>query len=156
MRARRFAPLFWTQALGALNDNMFKNALVVLALFRLAHLGPVVVALSGGVFLAPYAVFSATAGQIADAHEKSGVIRLVKFWELGLMALASLGFLSGSFSVLLAVLFGLGVQAAWKNWPEPRADEQSHTYPCRRRAGGDEVGAGADTAARPGGGADPP
>ncbi len=113
MRARRFAPLFWTQALGALNDNMFKNALVVLALFRLAHLGPVVVALSGGVFLAPYAVFSATAGQIADAHEKSGVIRLVKFWELGLMALASLGFLSGSFSVLLAVLFGLGVQAAF-------------------------------------------
>lgn len=113
MRARRFAPLFWTQALGAMNDNMFKNALVVLALFRLAHAGPVVVALSGGVFLLPYAVFSATAGQIADASEKSRVIRWVKFWELGLMVLASWGFLSGSFAVLLAVLFGLGVQAAF-------------------------------------------
>ncbi|MDD2794251.1 MFS transporter [Acidocella sp.] len=113
MRARRFAPLFWTQALGALNDNMFKNALVVLALFRLAHLGPVVVALSGGVFLLPYALFSATAGQIADAGEKSRLIRWVKFWELGLMALASWGFLSGNFAVLLAVLFGLGVQAAF-------------------------------------------
>jgi hypothetical protein len=75
MRARRFAPLFWTQALGAVNDNMFKNALVVLALFRLAHLGPVVVALSGGVFLLPYAVFSATAGQIADAGEKCWRVR---------------------------------------------------------------------------------
>ncbi len=113
MRARRFAPLFWTQALGAVNDNMFKNALVVLALFRLAHLGPVVVALSGGVFLLPYAVFSATAGQIADAGEKSRLIRWVKFWELGLMLLASAGFVQGSFTVLLAVLFGLGMQAAF-------------------------------------------
>ncbi len=113
MRARRFAPLFWTQALGAVNDNMFKNALVVLALFRLAHFGPVVVALSGGVFLLPYAVFSATAGQIADAGEKSRLIRWVKFWELGLMLLASAGFVLGNFTVLLAVLFGLGMQAAF-------------------------------------------
>jgi MFS family permease len=92
---------------------MFKNALVVLALFRLAHVGPVLVALAGGVFLLPYALFSATAGQIADAFEKSRLIRLVKFWELGLMLLASAGFLTGSFAALMAVLFGLGIQATF-------------------------------------------
>jgi len=110
---RRFWPLFWTQALGAVNDNLFKNALVVLAIFRLAHVGPVIVAASGGVFLLPYALFSATAGDLADGFEKSRLIRWVKFWELGLMVLASMGFFTGSFALLLAVLFGLGVQAAF-------------------------------------------
>lgn len=109
----RFLPLFMTQALGAVNDNMFKNALVVLALYRLAHLGPVLVALAGGVFLLPYALFSATAGQLADASEKSRMIRWVKFGELGLMLLASYGFLTAHFALLMAVLFGLGVQAAF-------------------------------------------
>ncbi len=113
LRSKNFLPLFVTQALGAINDNLFKNALVVLALYRLAHLGPVLVALAGGVFLLPYAVFSATAGQLADAHEKSRLIRLVKLWELGLMLLASLGFLTENFAVLMAVLFGLGVQATF-------------------------------------------
>ncbi|HUW80438.1 MAG TPA: MFS transporter, partial [Acidocella sp.] len=109
----RFLPLFMTQALGAVNDNMFKNALVVLALYRLAHLGPVLVALAGGVFLLPYALFSATAGQLADASEKSRMIRWVKFGELGLMLLASYGFLTAHFALLMVVLFGLGVQAAF-------------------------------------------
>jgi MFS family permease len=113
MGSRRFLPLFVTQALGAVNDNMFKNALVVLALFRLAHTGPVLVALAGGVFLLPYALFSASAGQIADAVEKSRASRWVKFWELGLMLLAGFGFLTGNFGVLMAVLFGLGMQAAF-------------------------------------------
>ena len=57
LRSKNFLPLFVTQALGAINDNLFKNALVVLALYRLAHLGPVLVALAGGVFLLPYAGF---------------------------------------------------------------------------------------------------
>ncbi len=113
LRERRFWPLFLTQALGAVNDNMFKNALVVLAVFRLARAGPVLVALSGGVFLLPFALFSATAGDLADGFEKSRLIRLVKFWELGLMALASVGFFTGNFIVLMAVLLGLGVQATF-------------------------------------------
>ena len=113
LRQKEFLPLFATQALGAINDNLFKNALVVLALYRLAHLGPVLVALAGGIFLLPYAVFSATAGQLADAHEKSRLILLVKFWELGLMLLAGVGFLEDNFAVLLVVLFGLGVQATF-------------------------------------------
>jgi len=110
---RRFLPLFVTQALGAANDNLFKNALVVLALYRLARTGPIIVALAGGVFILPYALFSATAGQIADKLEKSRLIRLVKFWELGLMALATAGFLTGSITALMLVLFGLGIQATF-------------------------------------------
>ncbi|OYY05228.1 MAG: hypothetical protein B7Y73_02230, partial [Acidocella sp. 35-58-6] len=111
--SRRFGALFVTQALGAVNDNLFKNALVVLALYRLAHVGPVVVALAGGVFILPYALFSTVAGQVADKFEKSQVVRLTKWWELGVMGLAALGFLAGNIGALLAVLFGLGVQAAF-------------------------------------------
>ncbi len=110
---RRFLPLFVTQALGAANDNLFKNALVVLALYRLAHAGPIIVALAGGVFILPYALFSATAGQIADKFEKSRLIRLVKFWEFLLMLLAAAGFLTGSVLALMLVLFGLGIQATF-------------------------------------------
>ncbi len=112
-RARRFLPLFITQALGALNDNLFKNALVILALSRLpAHQAAALAALSGGLFLAPYALLSASMGQMADACEKTRLIRFVKLWELGLMLLALVGFATGSFALLVAVLFGLGMQAA--------------------------------------------
>ena len=72
LRTQRFLPLLVTQTLGALNDNLFKNALVVLALFQAAeHGGPVLVALSGGVFILPYVALSALAGQLADHGEKS-------------------------------------------------------------------------------------
>jgi MFS family permease len=111
--SRKFLPLFATQALGAINDNLFKNALVVLALYRLAHVGPILVALAGGVFILPYGLFSALAGQLADANEKSRMIRLVKFWELFLALLATAGFLSGDFALLMAVLAGLGLQATF-------------------------------------------
>jgi MFS family permease len=92
---------------------MFKNALVVLALYRLASAGPILVALAGGVFILPYALFSAAAGQLADRFDKSRMIRLTKWWELGLMGLAAAGFLSGNVWALMLVLFGLGVQAAF-------------------------------------------
>ncbi|HYP63507.1 MAG TPA: MFS transporter, partial [Acidocella sp.] len=111
---RKFWPLFTTQFLGSFNDNLFKNALVVLALFQLsAKAGAVLVAVSGGLFLLPYAVVSATAGQLADAHEKSRSIVWIKFWELGLMFLALAGFLTSSIPLLLTVLLGLGLQAAF-------------------------------------------
>jgi acyl-[acyl-carrier-protein]-phospholipid O-acyltransferase/long-chain-fatty-acid--[acyl-carrier-protein] ligase len=111
LRTQRFLPLFVTQMLGAINDNLFKNALVVLVLFRLTTAGPIMVALAGGVFILPYALFSAIAGQLADRFEKSRMIRLTKFWELGIMLLAAAGFLTGSVPALMAVLFGLGMQA---------------------------------------------
>ncbi len=114
LTSRRMAPLLITQTLGALNDNLFKNALIVLILFRLGdgH-GPALVAAAGGVFILPYVLFSATAGQIADKFEKSRTILYVKLWEVGLMVLAAVGFSLGSIDVLFAVLFGLGIQATF-------------------------------------------
>jgi acyl-[acyl-carrier-protein]-phospholipid O-acyltransferase/long-chain-fatty-acid--[acyl-carrier-protein] ligase len=109
----RFLPLFVTQLLGALNDNLFKNALVVYAIFHAGGAGPLLVAAAGGVFIAPYALFSATAGQLADRHDKSRLIRITKLWEVGLMLAAAVGFLTGSIGWLMAVLFGLGVQATF-------------------------------------------
>ena len=114
LNSRHFIPLFITQGLGALNDNLFKNALVVLALYRLAAgQAGVVSALAGGLFLLPYLLFSAQAGQLADAHDKARLMLWTKYWELGLMLLALAGFLSGHFGLLLAVLVGLGLQAAF-------------------------------------------
>ena len=115
LTSRRLLPLMVTQTLGALNDNLFKNALVVLILFRAAESsgGPALVALTGGVFILPYALLSATAGQVADRFEKSRTILVVKLAEVALMALAAAGFLLESQPLLFAVLFGLGAQAAF-------------------------------------------
>jgi acyl-[acyl-carrier-protein]-phospholipid O-acyltransferase/long-chain-fatty-acid--[acyl-carrier-protein] ligase len=111
--SRRLWPLMATQMLGAVNDNLFKNALVVLALFKLTQGGPILVAVAGGLFILPYAIFSATAGQLADRFEKSRQIRIVKAVEVALMALAAAGFLLDSLPLLLAVLTGLGIQATF-------------------------------------------
>ena len=113
LRARRFLPLFVTQGLGALNDNLFKNALGIMALFMSAQHGPALVAVGLGVFILPYALFSSVAGQLADRNEKSRLIRLTKLWELGLMLVGVVGFLAASLPLLMVVLFGLGVQATF-------------------------------------------
>ena len=113
LKSRRFLPLFVTQALGALNDNLCKNAMVVLALFGTSEGGPALVALAGGLFILPFGLFSATAGQLADRHDKSWLIRRTKVFELALMILAAAGFMTGSIPLLLAVLFGLGTQSAF-------------------------------------------
>jgi acyl-[acyl-carrier-protein]-phospholipid O-acyltransferase/long-chain-fatty-acid--[acyl-carrier-protein] ligase len=114
LTSRRLGPLLVTQTLGALNDNLFKNALVVLILFRAGQAGaPALVALAGGVFILPYVLLSATAGQIADKWEKSRTILIVKLGEVVLMVMAAIGFLLGSVPVLFAVLFGLGIQATF-------------------------------------------
>ncbi len=111
--SRRLGPLLLTQTLGAINDNLFKNALVVLVLFQAGAGGPAMVAAAGGVFILPYVLLSATAGQIADRFEKRRTIFWVKLAEVGLMMLAACGFLLGSTPLLFAVLLGLGVQATF-------------------------------------------
>lgn len=113
LRSRRLGPLLATQTLGAINDNLFKNALVVLVLFHAAAGGPAMVAAAGGVFILPYAFLSATAGQIADRSRKNRVIVWVKLAEVVLMVLAAAGFLLNSTPLLFLVLFGLGVQATF-------------------------------------------
>src|SRR3546814_3894741 len=84
LKIRRFLPLFVTQFLGAFNDNLYKNALVILILFRLAAdagQGEVLVAVAGGLFVLPFFLFSATAGQLADKYDKARMIRVVKAAE---------------------------------------------------------------------------
>jgi MFS family permease len=112
LTSRRLGPLVLAQSCGALNDNLVKNAMVVLAIFQLHIGGAGLSALAGALFIAPYALLSATAGKLADRFEKPFLIRVYKAMECGLMVLAALSFLSGNVTALLLVLVGLGVQAA--------------------------------------------
>ena len=109
---RRFWPLCATQACTALNDNLVRNALVVLALYRAGSAGPILVALAAGLFILPYMLLSASAGQLADSRDKARLIRILKCAEFALMGTAALGFVLGSVPVLLVVLVALGVQAS--------------------------------------------
>jgi len=108
---RRLWPLTLTQSCGALNDNLVKNAMVVLALFQLGIGGAGLSALAGALFIAPYILLSATAGKLADRFSKPRVILAYKLAEVVLMAAAAVAFLTESVAGLLVVLMGLGVQA---------------------------------------------
>jgi 1-acyl-sn-glycerol-3-phosphate acyltransferase len=115
LRSRRFAPFFWTQFLGALNDNVFKNALVILFAFGVtaSALSPdVLVNLAGGIFVLPFFLFSATAGQLADKLEKTRIIRGVKLLEIAIMCVGAIGFALESAPLLLVVLFLMGTHSA--------------------------------------------
>jgi hypothetical protein len=114
LRSRRFAPFFWTQFLGALNDNVFKNALVILFAFGTASAlsADVLVNLAGGIFVLPFFLFSATAGQLADRLEKTRIIRAVKLFEIGIMSFGALGFALRSAPLLLTALFLMGTHSA--------------------------------------------
>jgi acyl-[acyl-carrier-protein]-phospholipid O-acyltransferase/long-chain-fatty-acid--[acyl-carrier-protein] ligase len=111
LASRRLGPLCLTQTCGAFNDNLVKNAMVVLAIFKLGAGGAGLAALAGALFIAPYALLSATAGQLADRFDKSRLIQVTKAVEVALMGLAAWAFVSNSVPGLLAVLFGLGMQA---------------------------------------------
>jgi 1-acyl-sn-glycerol-3-phosphate acyltransferase len=115
LKQRRFAPFFATQFLGALNDNVFRNGLVILITFQgvlVAGLDHTQLAnVAGALFILPFFLFSATAGQLADKYEKSFLMRRIKLLEIGLMLIAAYAFLSQSYSLLLIVLFLMGCQS---------------------------------------------
>jgi len=117
LTTRRFLPLFITQFLGAFNDNVFKNALVMMITFKLApSLGgsaQMLVTLAGAVFILPYFLLSATAGQVADKFDRARVARAAKAWEIFVVAVAACGFYLHNAYFLLFVLFCLGVQATF-------------------------------------------
>ncbi len=112
LKQKRFGPFFATQFLGAFNDNLFKNALVVLLTFQAAHwttLKPELLAnLAAGIFILPFFLFSATAGQLADKYDKAMLARLVKVLEMLIMGVAAAGFFLTSLPVLMVALFLLG------------------------------------------------
>ena len=108
----RFRGLFWTQFLGAMNDNFFKNALVILTLFRLAQEGgPMLVTAAAGIFILPFFLFSALAGQIADKYERSAVTRRIKIAEIVIMACGAAAMFAGHIPSLLLILFLMGTQS---------------------------------------------
>lgn len=134
LRQRRFAPFFATQFLGAFNDNVFRNGLVILITFQ----GVVVAGMNhsqlanvaAGLFILPYFLFSATAGQFADKYEKSMLIRRVKMAEIALMLFACAALLTESYPLLLLVLFLMGCQSTmfgpvkYAYLPQHLADEE--------------------------------
>jgi len=115
LRERRFAPFFATQFLGAFNDNVFRNGLVILITFqgtRIAGMNASTLAnVAGALFILPFFLFSASAGQIADKFEKSRLMRAIKLLEVALMGLAAVAFLSERYVLLLLVLFLMGCQS---------------------------------------------
>jgi len=116
MSSKFFAPLFWTQFLGAFNDNVYKNSLILLITFNAASYtsisSDVLIPLSYGIFILPFFLFSALAGQLADKYEKSKLIRYVKIAEINIMLLAALGFYFENIWYLLVVLFFMGCQSS--------------------------------------------
>lgn len=115
MREQRFRPFFFTQFLGAFNDNVFKTALITLVAFHAASLsnidGGTLATVLPGLFILPFFLFSATAGQLADKFEKSLVIRYVKVFEIGIMLFASAGFFLHNIWLLAAALFMMGMHS---------------------------------------------
>lgn len=108
-------PFFVTQALGAFNDNVFKNGLAAMLVFHSSQLAGLntnqVVNLSAMAFILPFFLFSALFGQFADKYEKSVQIRRIKLFEIVIMLTATLGFWLDSLPLLLGVLFMLGFQS---------------------------------------------
>ncbi|HET7525694.1 MAG TPA: MFS transporter [Burkholderiaceae bacterium] len=114
LRQRRFAPFFWTQFLGAANDNVFKFAFTVMVTYHLqvqwlpSSLAGLVI---GAVFIAPFLLFSATSGQLADKYDKALMTRLVKNLEILIMVLATIGLFTTNVALMLGCIFLLGVHS---------------------------------------------
>jgi 1-acyl-sn-glycerol-3-phosphate acyltransferase len=115
LRQRRFAPFFWTQFLGAFNDNVFKTALLTIITYDALTWTTTDVGLLNnlipGLFILPFLLFSATAGQLADKFEKSRLTRFVKVLEIAIMLVAAAGWLSHSLWLLVAAVVGMGIHS---------------------------------------------
>jgi 1-acyl-sn-glycerol-3-phosphate acyltransferase len=120
---RRFSPFFWTQFLGAFNDNLLKNALILMVTYQLARFASgspvfagmesgVLVNLAASLLILPFVLFSASAGQLADKYDKAALIRYIKAFEILVMAVAAWGFIAANLGVLLLAVFLTGTQAA--------------------------------------------
>jgi len=116
LRARRFLPLFTTQFLGAFNDSLFKQAVVLFVTYQLLK-DPTKEFLFSGIaqalFILPFFLFSALAGQLADDHDKSRLIRIVKLCEIGIMLVGGIGILLTSKVLMLAAVGLMGIHSTF-------------------------------------------
>lgn len=117
MSQRRFLPYFIAQFLGAFNDNVFKTALLVLITLTFSATSPQKVNdlnnIGAALFIFPFFIFSATAGQLADKYDKQRLVQIIKFAEIVICLFIAFGFYIHHFNFLLGVLFLLGMQAAF-------------------------------------------
>ncbi len=115
LNQRRFGPFFGVQFLGAFNDNLYKNALVIMLTFQAASMSTLssglLVNLCAGLFILPFFLFSATAGQLADKYDKALITRWVKIFEIVIMIIGALGFYGRSLELLLIALFMMGMHS---------------------------------------------
>ncbi|WP_296801743.1 MFS transporter, partial [Variovorax sp.] len=111
---RRFAPFFWTQFAGAANDNLFKFAFTVMVTYQLqlSWMQPSMAGLViGALFILPFLLFSATAGQLTDKFDKTKMIRFVKNLEIVIMLIAAWGFVRADAVILLGCVFLMGLHS---------------------------------------------
>ncbi len=117
LKQKRFAPFFLTQFFGAFNDNVFKNSLIILIAFQSSYSGSdisnYIINLAALLFILPFFLFSATAGQIADRFGKAELIRKIKLGEIAIMLFAGAGFYLDSIPLLLFCLFLMGTQSSF-------------------------------------------
>jgi MFS family permease len=116
LRARRFLPLFTTQFLGAFNDSLFKQAVVLFVVYKL-YSDPakefVFTGIAQGLFILPFFLFSALAGQLADDHDKARLIRVIKFAEIGIMIIGGAGIMLPNIPLMLVAVFLMGVHSTF-------------------------------------------
>ena len=116
LRARRFLPLFATQFLGAFNDSLFKQAVVLFVTYQLFS-NPAkefqFSAIAQGLFILPFFLFSALSGQLADDHDKAKLIRIIKFAEIGIMILGGAGIMLANIPLMLAAVGLMGVHSTF-------------------------------------------
>ena len=111
---RRFLPYFLTQFLGAFNDNVFKNALVIILTYKIvSEHSSILVNLAAVIFILPFFLFSPLSGQLADKYEKTLLIRRIKWVEIVIMSLGVIGLWLNSIPALMVVLFLMGSQSAF-------------------------------------------
>lgn len=109
---KRFAPFFITQFLGAFNDNVFKNTLLIIIAFQLANANTIN-NMAAALFILPFFLFSSFSGQLADKYEKSGLMRKIKFFEILVMSFAAFAYYLDNVNFLLGVLFLMGTQSSF-------------------------------------------
>jgi 1-acyl-sn-glycerol-3-phosphate acyltransferase len=114
---KRFLPFFITQFFGAFNDNVFKNSLIILIAFQggeyIETSADILINIAAALFILPFFLFSATAGQWIDKYEKSKSIRFIKLLEVVIMSLAAFAFVQGYIVILIALLFLMGTQSTF-------------------------------------------
>jgi MFS family permease len=116
LRKRRFVPLFATQFLGAFNDSLFKQAVVLFVTYQL-YSDPAkefqFSAIAQGLFILPFFLFSALSGQLADDHDKAKLIRIIKAAEIGIMIIGGAGLMLANIPLMLAAVFAMGIHSTF-------------------------------------------